>query len=169
MENYLSQVDVVDEVGDFLAQTYEIEDENLAAVADYLAQLDEEDLELITNHLAQQFEEDSLFFKDVDGVDEYAQIGAEEEDSLFFKDIDGVDEYAQIDAEDDDDILPKVASFLVELSEEDIGSMENYLIQLEQAAESGDSDTLAQLGSSLDENFQTVADYLVQLDDNELA
>ena len=140
MENYLGQVDVADEVGDFLAQTYEIEDENLAAVADYLAQLDEEDLELITNHLAQQFD-----------VDENADL------------------YAQIDAEDDDDILPKIASFLVELSEEDIGSMENYLIQLEQAAESGDSDTLAQLGSSLDENFQTVADYLVQLDDNELA
>ena len=58
MENYLSQVDVADEVGDFLAQTYEIEDENLAAVADYLAQLDEEDLEMITNHLAQQFDVD---------------------------------------------------------------------------------------------------------------
>ena len=97
-------------------------------------------------------------------------MNADQEDSLFFKvNDDGIDEYAQIGAEDDDDILPKVASFLVELSEEDISSMENYLIQLEQAAESGDSDTLAQLGSSLDENFQTVADYLVQLDDNELA
>ena len=43
--------------------------------------------------------------------------------------------------------------------------MESYLVQMEQATISGDQDTLAQLGTTLDENLATVADYLVQLDD----
>ena len=46
--------------------------------------------------------------------------------------------------------------------------MENYLLQVEQATETGDHDTLAQLSSNLDANLATVADYLIQLDDNEL-
>ena len=58
---------------------------------------------------------------------------------------------------------------MAQLSEEEIDSMETYLVQMEQATESGDQDTLAQLNSSLDENLATVADYLIQLDDNELA
>ena len=66
-------------------------------------------------------------------------------------------------------MLTKVASFMAQLSEEEIDSMETYLVQMEQATESGDQDTLAQLNSSLDENLATVADYLIQLDDNELA
>ena len=66
-------------------------------------------------------------------------------------------------------MLTKVASFMAQLSEEEIDSMETYLVQMEQATESGDQDTLAQLNSTLDENLATVADYLIQLDDNELA
>ena len=58
---------------------------------------------------------------------------------------------------------------MAQLSEEEIDSMETYLVQMEQATESGDQDTLAQLNSSLDENLATVADYLIPLDDNELA
>ena len=58
---------------------------------------------------------------------------------------------------------------MAQLSEEEIDSMETYLVQMEQATESGDQDTLAQLNSTLDENLATVADYLIQLDDNELA
>ena len=58
---------------------------------------------------------------------------------------------------------------MAQLSEEEIDSMETYLVQMEQATEYGDQDTLAQLNSSLDENLATVADYLIPLDDNELA
>ena len=37
------------------------------------------------------------------------------------------------------------------------------------AKETGDQEALAQLGSGFEENLSAVADYLVQLDDNELA
>ena len=48
--------------------------------------------------------------------------------------------------------------------------MENYLVQMERAGNLiGDRDTLAQLGTTLDENLATVADYLIQLDDSELS
>lgn len=40
-------------------------------------------------------------------------------------------------------MLPKVASFMSQLSEEEMDQMENYLLQVEQATETGDHDTLA--------------------------
>ena len=75
--------------------------------------------------------------------------------------------FAQTEVEQEE-MLPKVANFLAQLSEDQIDSMESYLVQMEQAKESGDDATLAQLGSDLDENLSAVADYLVQLDDGEL-
>ena len=53
METYLSQVEGVEdgEEFDMLAQTSAL-DEDLAQVADFLAQLEEEDIDMITNHLA---------------------------------------------------------------------------------------------------------------------
>ena len=46
--------------------------------------------------------------------------------------------------------------------------MEQYLIQIEHAKETGDNSQLAQLSDSLDNSMQAVADYLVQLDASEL-
>ena len=46
--------------------------------------------------------------------------------------------------------------------------MEQYLIQIEHAKETGDDSQLAQLSDSLDNSMQAVADYLVQLDASEL-
>ena len=66
-------------------------------------------------------------------------------------------------------MLNQVAQFMAQLSEQEIDSMESYLLQMENATEAGDSDTLAQLGTTLDENLAAIADYLVQLDDTELA
>ena len=37
IENYLSQVEITDEVGDFLAQTNQYEDDDLATMAEYLS------------------------------------------------------------------------------------------------------------------------------------
>ena len=53
METYLAQVEGMDdgEDFDFFAQTSAL-DEDLAQVADFLAQLEEEDLDAITEHLA---------------------------------------------------------------------------------------------------------------------
>lgn len=72
-------------------------------------------------------------------------------------------------AADDEDMLPKVADFLSQLNMSDIDNMEFYLIQMEHATENGDQDELAQLENNLDSNMQAVADYLVQLDEQELA
>ena len=66
-------------------------------------------------------------------------------------------------------MIDQVATFMAQLSEEEIDSMESYLVQMESATQAGDSDTLAQLGTTLDENLGAIADYLVQLDDTELA
>jgi len=152
MESYLVQVESAtaegddnnDEIVANLAQTSAL-DENLAQVADFLAQLDEEDINTITTYLAQ----------------ELSSSNTNDDDELML---------TQTEVDDDDsDMLTKVATFMAQLSEEEIDSMENYLVQMEQATESGDQDTLAQLGTTLDENLATVADYLVQLDDNELA
>lgn len=66
-------------------------------------------------------------------------------------------------------MLSQVASFMSQLSTEEIDNMENYLMQMDHATQSGDHGTLAQLGTTLDENLATVADYLIQLDDHELA
>ena len=54
---------------------------------------------------------------------------------------------------------------MAQLGDEDIDSMENYLMQMENAHASGDAANLAQLGANMDENLMAVADYLVQLDD----
>ena len=70
-----------------------------------------------------------------------------------------------MDAEDDDDFLNQIAQFMAQLGDEDIDSMENYLMQMENAHASGDAANLAQLGANMDENLMAVADYLVQLDD----
>lgn len=58
-------------------------------------------------------------------------------------------------------MLNQVAQFMAQLSEQEIDSMESYLLQMENATEAGDSDTLAQLGTTLDENLAAIADYLV--------
>lgn len=133
----MAQLDTADEIGDSFAQT-KLEDENLSAVAEYLAQLEEEDLNKIGDQLAQLSEQD---------YDEmYAQVGEQDDEMLN----------AQVGAEVEakaDDMLPKVAQFLAQLGEGDIDSMELYLLQLEHASESGDSATLAQLGSTIDENM----------------
>ena len=71
--------------------------------------------------------------------------------------------------EDEQNMLPKIAHFLGQLSTEQIASMENYLMQIENAKLTGDDSQLAQLGASLDENLAAVADYLVQLEEKELA
>ena len=57
---------------------------------------------------------------------------------------------------------------MAQLGDEDIDSMENYLMQMENAHASGDAANLAQLGANIDENLMAVADYLVQLDDQEI-
>ena len=145
METYLSQVEGVEdgEEFDMLAQTSAL-DEDLAQVADFLAQLEEEDIDMITNHLAQ-----TLSSTDEEAEELLAQTAVE--------------------AEDDGGMIDQVATFMAQLSEEEIDSMESYLVQMESATQAGDSDTLAQLGTTLDENLGAIADYLVQLDDTELA
>ena len=75
-----------------------------------MAQLDQSDLDMITNHLAQE-------------------LSSNDNDEQ---------ELAQTEVGDDGDMLTKVAQFMAQLSEEEIDSMETYLVQMENATEAGD-------------------------------
>ena len=63
------------------------------------------------------------------------------------------------------EMLSKVATFMAQLSDQQLDAMESYLVQLEQAADKGD-ESLAQTNVSSD--LTAIADYLVQLDEQEL-
>ena len=52
--------------------------------------------------------------------------------------------FAQLGSEvDDDDFFAQIASFMAQLSDEEVDSMESYLMQMEEATEKGDSESLA--------------------------
>ena len=76
---------------------------------------------------------------------------------------------AGVEAEDENAMLPKIATFLAQMDERELDTMEYYLAQMEQAKQSGNDDTLAQLNSMMDENLVTIAEYLTQLDSTELS
>ena len=65
--------------------------------------------------------------------------------------------------------MPRVASFMAQLDDQQIEKMESYLVQKQQATLSRDQATLAQLDSNFENELTAVADYLIQLDDTELA
>ena len=65
--------------------------------------------------------------------------------------------------------MPRVAQFMAQLSDSQIEKMESYLMQKESATQAGDQATLAQLDSTFENELTAVADYLIQLDDTELA
>jgi len=71
--------------------------------------------------------------------------------------------FAQIMAEQEDEMLDDVASYMGQLSEEQLHNMQGYLAQLV----TDGPDALAQTG--IDESLASIADYLVQLDDEELS
>jgi len=71
--------------------------------------------------------------------------------------------FAQIFAEESTEMLSQVASYMGKLSEDQLNSMEQYLAQLQEVG----PNALAQTG--IDESLASIADYLVQLDDKELA
>lgn len=64
-----------------------------------------------------------------------------------------------------DDMIPRVASFMAQLGDEQLGQIEQYLAQKEVQRQTGQ--TFAQV--TIDENLAAIADYLAQLDDTELA
>ena len=65
--------------------------------------------------------------------------------------------------------MPRVASFMAQLDDQQIEKMESYLVQKQQATLSRDQATLAQLDTNFESDLTAVADYLIQLDDTELA
>ena len=71
--------------------------------------------------------------------------------------------------QEDEQMFAKVAQYLSQLSAQQVDNMGQYLMQLETVKTTGDESLLAQQIDGVDENMAAVADYLVQLDQNELA
>ena len=114
MQNIMAQVQSTNDDEQILAQIQSVphyeEDHDFTSVAQFLAQCEVEDVEKIASNLAQKFGYDD---KDQGEGNMLAQTGVE--------------------ADDENAMLPKIATFLAQMDEKELDTMEYYLAQMEQA------------------------------------